>query len=126
MIEINVLQFWLGVFVLLLGGIGTTIRAVYSIEGRFDTIVKEQDAKLNKAKEEGDEKRRRIYERFDEYKCHIESNFVRRDMCGLMHNETSKIVTALVQEIKELKRELSEVKAIVIGLQAEKKNGVRE
>ena len=89
MIEINVLQFWLGVLVLLLGGIGTTIRAVYSIEGRFDTIVKEQDAKLNKAKDEGDEKRRRIYERFDEYKTHLESNFVRWDMGALELEQAS-------------------------------------
>lgn len=132
MIEIPVLQLWLAVGTLLLGGIGATVGAVWTISNKIrdieagtDKKIKEarieQDQKLKEAQAEGDEKRARIYARFDEYKTHLETNFVRRDMCGLMHNETAKGVARIADELALMKKELSEVKAIVIKLEAERK-----
>lgn len=132
MIEIPVIQLWLAVLTLILGGVGATVGAVWTISNKIRDIevsterkIKkaqdEQEQRLKEAQEAGDEKRRRIYERFDEYKAHFESNFIRREMCGLMHNETSKAVTKLVSEVVELRKEIAEVKSVVIKMEAERK-----
>lgn len=132
MIELPVLQFWLGVTTLAIAGIGATVGAVWTISNKIHDIettvdrkilesAEAHDRKLKEAQAEGDAKRQTIYRRFDEYKTHLEQNFVRREMCALMHNETAKAVARIADEMIDIKKELSEVKAIVITLQAERK-----
>lgn len=131
MIEVSIVQLWLAVLTLILGGVGATVGAVWTISNKIRDIEtstdkklkehrEEADQKLKDAQKEGDIKRDRIYKRFDEYKAHLEANFVRREMCGLMHDETAKAVSRMAEEMSDVKRELSEVKSIVIKLQAEK------
>lgn len=131
MIELPILQFWLGVLTLAIAGVGATVGAVWTISNKIHDIetttdrkileaVEAQDRKLKEAQAEGDSKRQTIYRRFDEYKNHLETNFVRREMCALMHNETAKAVTRIADEMSDIKKQLSEVKAIVITLQAER------
>ena len=129
MIEIPVIQLWIAVATLLLGGIGATIGAVWTISNKIRDIETATDKKLKEARDhhekqlkeaqsEGDMKRDRIYNRFDEYKAHLESNFVRRDMCGLMHDETSKAVIRMTEEMAGMKIEMAALKEAVIKLQA--------
>ena len=48
---------------------------------------------------------KRIYERFDEYKKYVgdtvDSKFVRREMCDILHNDTAKAYTKLELKVDE-------------------------
>lgn len=109
-------QFWLSIAVYIITGLVAVLRVGY-IVGKMEAKCATKE-ELERAKAEGDEKRARIYKRFDEYKTHLESNFVRREMCTLMHNETAKAVAGLTATVKELTDEIHELKTMVIQLQA--------
>jgi hypothetical protein len=119
-------EFWLQTAVYLIGGACAVVAVAFRIgrmEARFAT-----KSDLEKAQSEGNEKRARIYTRFDEYKTHLENNFVRRDMCGQMHisnkDELARIdkqytdfrheirnqIQMLVDKFDELRRDLTERK----------------
>jgi uncharacterized oligopeptide transporter (OPT) family protein len=128
-INISVIQLWIAVATLLIGGVGATVGAVWTISNKIRDIETATDKKLKEARDhhekqlkeaqaEGDLKRDRIYKRFDEYKTHLEQNFVRRDMCGLMHDATSKAVIRMTEEMAGMKIEMAALKEAVIKLQA--------
>ena len=109
-------QFWVSIAVYIITGLVAVLRVGY-IVGKMEAKCATKE-ELEKAKAEGDEKRARMYKRFDEYKVHLENNFVRRDMCTLMHNETAKAVAVLTATVKELTEEIHELKTIVVQVQA--------
>jgi hypothetical protein len=130
MIEISIIQLWLAVATLIVGGVGATITAVWTISNKIRDIETTTDKKLKEHRDEaeerlkeaimaGDEKRGRIYQRFDEYKTHFEANFVRRELCSLLHADTAKAVSRIIEEVSALKKDLSEIKEIVLTLKVE-------
>lgn len=49
-----------------------------------------------------DTKRKRVYERVDEHKKFTDDNFVRKDMCEVLHNQLKADVTEIKDNVKEL------------------------
>lgn len=72
------------------------------------------ESKITVAKDEGDAKRQRIYARFDEYKNFVETNFVRRDMCGLLHAGTASAVEKMTAKMDDLEKKMDDLRTIVL------------
>lgn len=131
------IQFWVSVFIFVGSGLLAVLKVGYDLakhEEKLDkkiveltTKVKSEVAEdLNNAVENGDKKRARIYERFDEYKNFVENTFVRREMCGMMHQSTSGEIGGLRGEINGIKNDLNKlsekldaVKNLIINLNKE-------
>jgi uncharacterized membrane-anchored protein YhcB (DUF1043 family) len=111
-------QFWVQTAIYILTGLLAVARVGYVV-GKIESKCATKE-ELEKAKTEGDEKRSRIYQRFDEYKAHLETNFVRREICSLMHNETAKAVAELTRMVKEFGQTMTELKEIIIKLENQK------
>ncbi len=108
-------KFWVQIAIYILTGLLAVARVGY-IVGKMEAKCATKE-ELEKAKMEGDDKRARMYKRFDEYKTHLEANFVRRDMCVIMHNETAKAVSEMSATIKELTELIHELKIVVAQMQ---------
>ena len=46
--------------------------------------------------------RRRVYERFDNHKEHVEEKYVRKDLCGVIHKQVSEDLREMKGDIKKL------------------------
>ena len=61
----------------------------------------------------------RIYERFDEYKIHIEENvekkFVQKDLCSVVHNNSSSNLNGLEERIEKRFDKLDEQITILLN-----------
>lgn len=82
-----------------------------TLKSDVDTKI---DSKISIAKEEGDQKRQRIYSRFDEYKNFVETSFVRRDMCGLLHASTAQAVEKMIAKVDAVEAKLDELRTLVL------------
>ena len=49
-----------------------------------------------------DKKMGRMYQRFDEYKEHLEGTHVRREVCNIMHEQLRNDVTEIKKDVKDL------------------------
>lgn len=122
--NIELWQFIVGIIVIIGGLLGTALRVGFVVASAIAKI-NEQMAKdkadfnvlIVKANEqmattkaefhalmelkeaEQGEKVNRVYKRFDEYKTSMESNFVRREMCSLMHSGTTEQLNALSKKL---------------------------
>ena len=82
-----------------------------TIKTDFDSKI---ENKITVAKDEGDVKRQRIYARFDEYKNFVETNFVRRDMCGLLHAGTASAVEKMMAKVDAVETKLDDLRTLVL------------
>jgi hypothetical protein len=64
-------------------------QSISKINEQMMTIKAEFNALLELKEAENGKSIGRVYQRFDEYKTHMEENFVRREMCEIMHDSTS-------------------------------------
>ena len=96
------MQFCLAAVIFLCGCFGLAIRIGYVVSNIVNKITLETDAKVG-----------RMYKRFDEYKDHLEGNFVRRESCNLSHNATAE---ALRMAADEHRRSYEELKNAILKL----------
>lgn len=100
-LPINWLQFWIQAGIYLIMGIGAVVTVTWGVSEKIaswkkelEKAVQELDKKFEKdlatAIDNGDKKRARIYERFDEYKNFVEGQFVRKEMCVVVHNSSAQ------------------------------------
>ena len=68
-----------------ISGIAAVVTVVWNVGRQIRELEEKYDAKLNLLSKELDDKRARIYERFDQYKAKTECEFVRREMCLQSH-----------------------------------------
>jgi hypothetical protein len=112
------IQLIIACLVFVVSGIAAVVRVSFAIKDAMATIKAEFHALLELEQERRAKDVARVYERFDDYKTHIESkllpDFVRKDMCAVMHTGTAAAVNEMKIELKELRREISELKDIVI------------
>ena len=86
----------------------------------YDTFNK----KVSKAEEKAAKDLTRAYERFDEYKAHIEKviddRFVQKDLCEVMHANSANSLTGLEERINTrintLEQTVKDNFGVVIGL----------
>lgn len=95
-----------------------------NLEGKIrfvsDVLKEDYKSKIDTAVKNGDEKRARIYSRFDEHKAFCDNIFVRRDMCGIVHKNTSDEVATINKRLDGFAEKIDELKNILIG----KKNAI--
>lgn len=106
-------------------GLGAVVAVVWNIRGmvaRFEEkmsiiqadIRAEFGANLKILEQEQADKRDTIYRRFDDHKKFVDDTFVRSKECGIMHQNTVIGFDALKTEVKELRKEIAEVKELVL------------
>jgi hypothetical protein len=69
----------MGIILALLGIIGFVLKIQFHYEGKI----------------------KRVYERFDEYKKHVDEKFVMRDMCNVVHNNTAANFSSLEKRVED-------------------------
>lgn len=85
---------------LFVGGLlGTVWRISWIVSNALSDMKREYNALLDLKEAEFDSKIGRVYQRFDEYKVHMENNFIRKDMCSVMH-------TANANATEEFRKEM--------------------
>lgn len=140
-LPVNWIQFWISMFVYLVMGLGAVITVTWKISSKLNSMKADLnksvsdlktyhdvdmksmndkfEASLSAAIENGNTKRNRIYERFDEHKKTIEELYVRRDMCSTLHTATSQGVTEFKIEmrgqVKTLSDKIDEVKNLIMN-----------
>jgi hypothetical protein len=76
--------------------------------GMFTILVftlknaRDMNTTLTNMKKERDEKIVRIYERFDEYKNHFEEKHVSKDICQILNKQIKDDVSEIKADVKEL------------------------
>ena len=109
----NEVHQWLEIGVAIVVVVGFIIK----INQDRDSVLKTIEHNISVAKEEGDAKRTRIYERLDESKKthnsematlrqEIKDNFVDIRLCKVVHDNTDRIFTEIKNEITEVKKSL--------------------
>jgi uncharacterized membrane-anchored protein YhcB (DUF1043 family) len=93
------LQFGLAIIVFCGGCLAVALRIGYIVANTVNKITLETDAKIGK-----------MWIRFDEYKEHLEKEFVRKETCSLSH---VNIATALEMATREYHRAHEELKTQV-------------
>ena len=96
--EVGWWQLGLGILVFLGGCIGVSVRIGYIVANTVRNITVETDAKIG-----------RVYERFDQYKEHMEHEFVRRESCGLTHSGTTQAITSLCLAVDKLNDKIDSI-----------------
>ena len=121
--NIELWQFIVGILTLLCGLLVTALRvgfvvasAIAKINEQIATTKSEFHALLELKEAEQGEKIGRVYERFDEYKVNMESNFVRREMCSLMHNGTTEQLNAVSKKLDANSQKLDDLIIKVAGM----------
>lgn len=67
----------------------TIFRVAWIVSNALSDMKREFNALLSLKEAEFDAKIGRQWQRFDEYKVHIEGEFVRRDMCSVVHTNNA-------------------------------------
>jgi hypothetical protein len=79
--------------------------------------INKQDGEVIKA---ADEKIGKVYSRFDVHKKFLEDNFVRKDMCGVMHQANAEnligVERRLGEKMKDIEKKVDENFRVVIDL----------
>ena len=96
-------------------GIAAVIRVSFAIKDALSTVKSEFHAMLELEQERRAKDIARTYERFDEYKCFSDINFVRKDICGVMHNGTAQAITDMKISISDLSKKVDELKTMMVG-----------
>lgn len=121
--NIELWQFITGIIVIIAGLLGTALRvgfvvasAIAKINEQMATMKAEFHALLELKEAEAGERVGRVYQRFDEYKLTFEGNYVRREMCALMHNGTTEQLTAMSKKLDSNSEKLDALIIKVAGM----------
>lgn len=85
-------------------------------------VDKEQDDKRLALEKDQEIKRARVYQRFDEYKMFFEGQFVKKDMCALVHDHSSKEMTDVKAQMAILLEKVDELKNIILTQKSNAEN----
>ena len=118
---------WIHVAVAIIGFIASGVAAVWRVSWVVAQMVSKIDKQMADTKAEFHALLElkeaefgkdigRVYQRFDEYKMNMESNFVRREMCQLMHNGTTAQLAELSKKIDVQGEKLDALIIKVAGL----------
>lgn len=114
--NIDLAHLIIALLVFLGGCIGVALRVGFVVSGLVDTIRKEFNARLELIAAEMDGKVGRVYQRFDEYKAHMEDNFIRKEMCSIVHNGTGATLIELSKKVDVLGDKLDALTIKVAGM----------
>lgn len=110
MIEINLVQFWIGIIVLLCGGLGSAFAVGWNLSQKINAIRVEWQTDLKTKVKERDDKIQRVYERLDQHKRDVESKmdarFVCTQVCDAKHSETARNVEKLERRMEAFEKEM--------------------
>jgi uncharacterized protein Yka (UPF0111/DUF47 family) len=104
----------LSILFYLAGIIAAVARISYKLGKHEEKISEKLDEALKKHKDEVDHKISRIYSRFDEYKTLFESNFVRKEMCDVLHKNTASAVENFNKKIGHLEIKIDDLKTFMM------------
>lgn len=109
---------WIPALINAVAFIFSGLAAVVTITWKFSEYEKkiqdEINTKIEVSGKEQDKKTARVYERFDEYKNFIESQFVRKEMCGVMHSNTASAINLQNARLDSLEKKMDELKDILV------------
>lgn len=109
---------WIGTVILLVGfvisGVAAVLRVGYLLGTFKDEMKADYDAKILLLKSDSEGKVGRVYERFDEYKNFIETNFIRKDMCSVLHADNARIAQRTESRLDSIEAKLDELRTIVL------------
>jgi hypothetical protein len=97
-------------------GLMAVITVVWKLAQHERNLRDDFTEKITAAMHIDDEKRARVYVRFDEYKNFIETSFVRRDMCNVLHVNTATEVAKTNKRMDDIERKIDELKDLIIKL----------
>lgn len=101
---------WIGTGIalaLFIGGLLATVwRVSWIVSQALATMKQEFNALLTLKDAEFDVKIGRIYQRFDEYKDSIESNFIRKEMCTVVHGSNSACLAEIIKKVDSLEKKV--------------------
>lgn len=113
---IEMWQFIIGILVIICGLVGTALRvgfvvasAISKINEQMSTMKAEFNALLELREAENGKAIGRVYQRFDEYKGNIESRFVSKEMCNVLHASSSATMISLEKKIDELVKKVDAI-----------------
>ena len=95
-------------------GIAAIVRVSFIVSGFKEEVKKEIADEIAKVRAETSAKVGRAYERLDEYKKLSDDTFVRRDMCGLLHQGTAEAIKSLKEQVEELGEKVDDLKDLII------------
>ena len=103
--------------------ISSGVAAVWRVSWMLSKVIADTKSEFHAMLELEQERRAkdiaRAYERFDEYKNHVEDNLlntcVKKDVCALMHNNTATAVAELKIAIASLDKKLDDLKTTVLS-----------
>jgi hypothetical protein len=61
---------------------------------------------VTESNKDNDDKIKRVYQRFDEYKDHLEGTHVRKEICDLLHLQTSEDIKEIKADVKFILQEI--------------------
>ena len=102
----------LGVLTFLGALLATVIRVSWVVSTAISVMKSEFNALLTLKEAEFDSKIGRVYQRFDEYKTCLESSFIRKEMCDVVHNSTA---VAMMEVVKRLDKVETKIDALLVS-----------
>lgn len=119
MMEPNAIHLWtqtiINIIVFVVTGVGAIVTVVYKLsqhEKKLSDNVKEL---LQIQDRYHEKKTTRVYERLDEYKGLVEGQFVRKDMCGVLHLKTAEEVNKIGLRIDLMDQKLDDMKIMIFN-----------
>lgn len=97
-------EFWFQIATYIVGGFVFVAINAFKI-GQLEAKLATKEELREKVKERNCQIDR-VYERFDEYKRHIEEVSVRKDMCGQLHLMTKEDIKKLDEDYKGFRHEI--------------------
>ena len=103
---------WMGLAGFLLTNLGAHIGVFKYITGKIDKNQEVNDLKIS-----------RVYTRFDEHKKTVEDKFVVKDMCKIVHENSSETLRGMerrmTSSLKDLEKKVDDNFKVVIDLMKE-------
>ena len=98
--------------------IGSAVTMTGIISGFIWKVSRSVDERLNRYLKDGEDKRARIYERFDEYKETGKKDFVLTQVCSEVHKRTDETMKRIEASLEDVQNDIKK-----ILLQVNGKNG---
>lgn len=112
---VNWIPVMINAFTFMFSGAVAVATVVWKLAQHEKKITDEINLRISLSEKEQDKKVARIYERFDEYKNFTEFQFVRKDMCGIMHNNTAGLVADITLRIDGIDKKIDEIKDLIMS-----------
>ena len=82
---------------------------IAKVNEQMTTMKSEFNALLDLKEAENGKAIGRVYQRFDEYKEHIEGRFVSKEMCNILHASSSATMISMEKKIDELNKKVDAI-----------------